>query len=135
MVTGTTSGWDRHSVHTNQVVFIILTWREGTSIVCRSLIGREWPQTPLAVALAWFRIPRTCCSYINQVTVFQGQSGVLNNMSFHLLAGGCSFHVPNLLHLLKGQLPGFVPKLGNQLSDCQGGREVSMPYELGHGRL
>ena len=80
-----------------------------------------------------FRTLRICCYCIIPVTVFQGQSNILDDTISHLgtEVATLSAVVPNLLYLLKGQLLGLISKLGHQLPDCQG---VSMPYELGCGK-
>ena len=78
---------------------------------------------------ALFGAHRTCCYCINQVTVLQGQFGILGNMPFYpSTMVATPFIHPNPLYLLKDQLLGLIPELEHQLLYCQG---VSMPYEPG----
>lgn len=51
------------------------------------------------------------CYCINQVTVFQGQSGILGNVPSQPGATAASSYAPNLLCLLKGQLLGLLSGL------------------------
>ena len=53
---------------------------------------------------------------------------ILGNTLPHPGATVATLYVANLLYLFKGQLLGFIPKLGYQLPYCQ---EVSVPYKLG----
>lgn len=93
----------------------------------RTPVDRHRPLWQLPCTL--FKTHRTCCYCINQVTVLQGQSGILGNMpSLQGTVVAAFLNAPNLLYLLTGQLLGIVSELEQQLPDYQG---VSMPYEAG----
>lgn len=88
--TVTRKAWVRADwgVHANQGLFRTLTQREGANRITWSIppqLGIVVDGPRLLRQLPWvlFRTKRTCCYCISQLTVFQGQSSILGNISSH----------------------------------------------------
>ena len=112
IVTARFTQWQGKSCfHTKPGMFKILTQREGTNII--NLPTCQQLETPLGgPRLLWqlpwavFRTHMTCCYWINQVTVFQGQFSILRNKPSYL-----KWPLFLLLYLLKSQLLGRIPNI------------------------
>ena len=64
----------------------------------------RWVRSSIMLPWASFRAHRTCCYWINQAAVLQGQFGILGNMPSHPRAMAVSPYIhPNPLYLLKDQ--------------------------------
>lgn len=95
-------------VHTNQGTFRTLTLTEGANIINLPIshkLGTTTDGPRFLWQLPWVLsgTQRTCCSYSNHLTVFQGQPGILSNTPPHLATMGAALPMHSVcrIYLLK----------------------------------